>query len=85
MARYSLQFKRSVAKDLRSLPKKDVQRILKRIESLAEDPRPTGCEKLVDREVYRIRQGRYRILYEVVDDVLVILVIKVGSRDAVYR
>ena len=85
MARYSLQFKESVTKDLRTLPKKDVQRILKRIESLAEEPRPSGCEKLVDREFYRIRQGRYRVLYEILDDVLVVLVIKVGSRDAVYR
>jgi len=85
MARYSLQFKKSVTKDLRSLQKRDVQRILKRIESLAEDPRPTGCEKLVDREFYRIRQGRYRILYEILDDALIVLVIKVGSRDAVYR
>ena len=85
MARYSLQFKKSVAKDLRSLPKKDVQRILRRIESLAGDPRPVGCEKLVDREIYRIRQGRYRILYEIQDDVLIILVIKVASRDTVYR
>ena len=104
MARYSLQFKRSVTKDLRSLPTRnrtkrseayrkhrlieplpDVQRVLKRIESLVEDPRPTGCEKLVDREIYRVRQGRYRILYEILDDVLVVLVIKVGSRDTVYR
>jgi len=101
MARYSLQFKKSVAKDLRSLPRKDVQRILKRIESLAEDPRPprnrterseaSRKHRLIEplpvdsREVYRIRQGRYRILYEILDDVLVILVIKVGSRDAVYR
>jgi mRNA interferase RelE/StbE len=85
MARYSLQFKRSVTRDLRGLPKKDVRRILKRIESLAENPRPIGCEKLVEREIYRIRQGRYRVLYEILDDVLVVLVIKVGSRDAVYR
>ena len=85
MARYSLQFKKSVAKDLRSLPRKNVQRILRRIESLAEEPRPPGCEKLVDRGIYRIRQGRYRILYEIRDDVLVILVIKVGSRDTVCR
>ena len=81
MARYSLRFKKPVAKDLRNLPKKDVQRILKRIQSLAENPRPTGCEKLVDREFYRIRQGRYRVLYEIQDDVLVVLVIKVGLRD----
>jgi len=85
MARYSLQFKRLVIKDLRSLPKKDIQRILKRIKPLAENPRPIGCEKLVAREIYRIRQGRCRILYEILDDVLVVLVITVGSRDAVYR
>jgi len=85
MARYSLQFKASVAKDLRRLPRKDVQRILKRIDALAVDPRPSGCEKLVDREVYRIRQGRYRILYEIFDDVLIVLVIKVGSRETAYR
>ena len=85
MARYSLRFKTSVAKDLRNLPKKDVRRILKRIESLADDARPSGCEKLVDSEIYRLRQGRYRILYEIEDEVLVVLVIKVGGRDTVYR
>jgi len=85
MARYSLQFRKSVAKDLRNLPKKDVRRILKRIESLAEDPRPRGCEKITGREIYRVRQGHYRILYEIRDDVLAVLVIKIGSRDGVYR
>jgi len=85
MARYSLLFKKLVTKDLSSLPKKDVQRILKRIESLADDPRPAGCEKLVDREIYRIRQGCYRILYEIQDDVVIVLVVKVGARDRVYR
>jgi len=85
MARYSLRFKTSVAKDLRNLPKKDVRRILKRMESLADDARPSGCEKLVDSEIYRLRQGRYRILYEIEDEVLVVLVIKVGGRDTVYR
>jgi len=85
MARHSLHFKKSVAKDLPNLPKKDIQRILKRIESLADDPPLAGCEKLVDREIYRIRQGRYRILYEIQDDVLIVLVIKVGARDTVYR
>ena len=85
MARYSLRFKKSVPKDLRNLPKRDVGRILRRIEYLADDPRPRGCEKLSSREVYRVRQGRYRILYEIADDVLIVLVVKVGSRDTVYR
>ncbi len=81
MARYSLQFKRSVAKDLRNAPKKHVQWILQRIEHVADDSRPDGCEKLSSREVYRVRQGRARILYEIADKELSVFVIKVGPRD----
>ena len=75
MARYSLLFKKSVSKDLRSIPKQDVQRILKRIDMLVDDPRPSGSEKLSTQELYRIRQGRYRILYEIQDAVLIIVVV----------
>lgn len=85
MASYRLEFKKSVAKDLRAIPKQDVRRILKRIEALADDPRLPGCQKLCDREIYRVRQGIYRILYEIQDDVLLIIVIEVGSRGSVYR
>ena len=85
MASYRLEFKRSVAKDLRGLPKEDVRRILDRIEALGEDPRPPGCEKLSAAERYRIRQGTYRILYEIHDAHLVVLVVKVGHRSSVYR
>lgn len=67
MASYRLVFKRSVARDLRAIPNAEVTRILKRIESLAGDPRPLGCEKLSARECYRIRQGAYRIVYEIAD------------------
>jgi mRNA interferase RelE/StbE len=85
MASYSLLFKRSVAKDLRSIPKKDVQRILKRIEALSNEPRPRGCEKLADGERYRIRQGAYRILYEIHDEDLAIVVVKVAKRSNAYN
>ncbi len=85
MASYSLQVKTSVAKDLRSIPKKDVNRILKRIEGLMDDPRPHGAEKLTERDHYRIRVGNYRILYEIKDDLLIILVIKIAKRDQAYR
>ena len=85
MGRYSLQIKQSVAKDLRAIPKKDVRRILKRIESLQDDPRPRGCEKLTNQERYRVRQGRYRVLYEIQDDILVVCVIKVAARSQAYR
>jgi len=64
MARYRLLFKKSVAKDLRTIPKQDVQRILKRIEALTEEPRGIECEKLSGQQRYRVRQGRYRIIYE---------------------
>ena len=85
MANYRLVFKRSVAKDLRVLPKADVAAILQRIEALAGDPRPPGCEKLSAQERYRVRQGVYRILYEIEDQELVVTVVKVGHRREVYR
>lgn len=85
MARFEVRFKRSVAKDLRHIPKTDVQRILARIHALADDPRPPGAEKLSAQERYRVRQGIYRILYEIEDDRLLIMVVKVGHRRDVYR
>ena len=85
MASYELVFKRSVAKDLRELPKADVKRILQRIRSLADDPRPSGCEKLSGHERYRVRQGVYRIVYEIGDHVLIVLVVKIGHRRDVYE
>ena len=85
MARFELRFKPSVAKDLRGIPKTEVRRLLKRIEALGDDPRPTGCEKLTGRDLYRIRQGVYRIVYSVDDAAVVIEVIKVGHRREVYR
>ena len=85
MASYELVFKKSVAKDLRAFPKVDVKRILQRIRSLADDPRPPGCEKLSGQQRYRVRQGLYRIVYEIDDKVLIVLVVKVGHRRDVYR
>lgn len=85
MASYKLVFKKSVAKDLRAFPKTDVQRIIQRIQLLADDPRPPGCEKLSGLERYRVRQGVYRIVYEVEDAILTVLVVRVGHRRDVYR
>ncbi|MGH8154619.1 MAG: type II toxin-antitoxin system RelE family toxin [Rhodanobacteraceae bacterium] len=84
MARFEIVFRRSVAKDLRPIPNKDVTRILKCIERLRDDPRPPGAVKLSAQERYRIRQGVYRILYEIEDERLVV-VVKVGHRREVYR
>lgn len=65
MERYKLAFKKSVSKDLRSFPKKDVARILRCFDALSEDPRGQGSEKLSGQSRYRVRQGVYRIVYEV--------------------
>lgn len=85
MARYELRVRPSVAKDLRGIPKADVKRILARMQALRDDPRAPGCEKLGGAELYRVRQGVYRIVYEILDECIVVEVIRVGHRGEVYR
>ena len=85
MANYSLAFKKSVTKDLRNIPNKDVKRILACIESLRLNPRAKGCIKLSAQELYRKRQGLYRIVYEIQDSELIITVINVAHRRDVYK
>jgi mRNA interferase RelE/StbE len=85
MASYELLFRKSVAKDLRTIPKQDVKRILECFNVLANDPRPPGSQKLSAQERYRLRQGVYRIVYEIHDLKLIILVIKIAHRREVYR
>jgi len=85
MAKYKLSFKQSVAKDLRRIPNQDVKNILKRINALTQDPRPVGCEKLSGEERYRVRQGGFRIVYEIDDEIVTIIVVKVAHRRDVYR
>ena len=85
MASYSVRIKRSAAKELEAVPPKDRKRIVRRIENLAAEPRPPGCEKLSGEDKYRLRQGNYRILYEIVDRELIVAVVKIGNRRDVYR
>lgn len=85
MASFKVTLKKSVAKDLRRISNKEVARILKRIVALAVEPRPPGAEKLSGQERYRLRQGVYRIIYEIKDEDLVVVVVKVGHRGDVYR
>lgn len=85
MARFELHFKSSVAKDLRCIPNCDVRRILDRIDTLSDNPRPPGAVKLSGQERYRIRVGAYRVLYEVHDQAVIVVVVKVGHRRDVYR
>lgn len=86
MGSYRIFLKESAAKELEALPQKDRERTATRIASLARDPRPPGSEKLAGYEDrYRVRQGRYRILYSIADRELVVWIVKVGHRRDVYR
>ena len=85
MAKYSIVFRKSVTKDLKAIPKKDQVRILQRIAQLAEDPRPPACKRLSGQQRYRIRQGIYRVLYEIEDKQLIVTVVKAGNRRDVYK
>ena len=84
MARYEILLKKSVEKDFKNIPKPDLQRIIRIIGTLADNPRPTGCEKLTDQDRYRVRQGRYRIIYSIQDNELTVWVVKVAHRKDVY-
>lgn len=85
MAAYKVYFRESVEKDFAAAPKKDLIKILRRIDALSRNPRPSGCEKLTGQERYRVRQGRYRIVYSVQDEALTVWIVKVGHRKDVYR
>jgi mRNA interferase RelE/StbE len=85
MAKYKITFKKSVAKDLRAIPSTDVKRILRKIDTLADNPRGDGCIQLSTQERYRVRQGLYRIVYEIRDEMLIVQVVKVAHRSTVYR
>lgn len=85
MASYSLLVKPSAVKELQSLPIKDRRRVVRRMQALADDPRPQGCEKLAGVELYRVRQGDYRVLYEVSDALKNVTIVKIGNRRDVYR
>jgi mRNA interferase RelE/StbE len=86
VAKYSLEIKRSASKEIERLPtKKDRRLVVDRILGLAEDPRPPGSEKLAGEDRCRVRQGLYRIVYEIDDTSRVVRIVKVGHRREVYR
>ncbi len=87
MARYSVEIRTSAIKELEAVvPKRERQRISRKIAALADEPRPRGCEKLsAQGDRYRVRQGRYRIVYSVDDSASLVDVVKIGHRKEVYR
>lgn len=85
MVLYNVQILPSVIrKDFKGLPKKDVLKIMERIESLGDNPRPIWAKKLSGREEYRGRQGNYRILYVIEESIKIVQITKVGHRRNVY-
>ena len=84
MESFRIVIKKSAAKEIERIEKKDRIRIIEKIRSLASDSRQFGSKKLSGQEKYRIRQGNYRILYQVIDDELIINVVKVGHRRDIY-
>ena len=85
MESYRIVIKKSAAKELEKIVKKDRIRIVEKIQALAKDPRPAGSKKLSGQEKYRLRQGDYRILYQIFEDELIVSVVKVGNRGNVYK
>lgn len=92
MAKYKILIKESAVKELENIPKKDLKRIIKRIQSLAQNPRPHGSQKLSTQDryrirqgEYRIRQGEYRIIYSIQEKEFTVHIYKVGHRREIYR
>ena len=83
---YAIEFAPSARRELRKLPREAQLKLNKRIDSLCLDPRPRGSKKLKGGdELWRVRVGDYRVVYEVRDKVLVVLVVRVAHRREVYR
>ena len=86
MASYRIEWKKSARKELKRLDRPIIPRILKLVETLAEDPHPPGSCKIIGaRNTFRIRSGDYRIVYSIHEEVLIVQIIRVGHRKEVYR
>jgi mRNA interferase RelE/StbE len=85
MDSYSVRVLASSEKELHAVPKTDLKRIAAKLQALASNPRPHGCEKLSGEERYRLRQGDWRLVYSIDDDARRVVVVKVGHRREIYR
>lgn len=85
MGSYNVEFSANVRKDFRKIPQADAERILRKIRDLAATPRPPGSKKLKGEELFRIRVGAYRVVYEIEDERLVVFIVRVKHRKEVYR
>jgi len=84
MGKYKLKVKKSAEKELGEIPKRDLLKIINKIQSLSDDPHPEGSIKLSNQEKYRLHVGNYRVLYKVEDNILTIFIVKIGHRKDIY-
>lgn len=82
---FSIEIRKKAAKALSKLPPNDQKRIVKKIKSLETNPTPTASRQLVGRPGFRLRIGDYRVIYEIFEDRLIILVLDLGHRKDIYR
>lgn len=85
MEKYKILFKKSAIKELNPIPKVDLQRIIQKIKNLENNPQPTGSRKLSKYNLFRIRQGNYRIVYLINEKKLELEIFKVGHRREIYK
>ena len=85
MAKYNIEIKKSAVKEIKNIPSPYLTKIVDKISLLSDNPRPDGCTKLLSEEKYRVRIGKYRILYEIKDDLKSVIIYKVSHRKNVYR
>jgi mRNA interferase RelE/StbE len=82
---YQIEAQPALVKQMKGIPAHEQTRILTRIDALATDPRPTGCEKLTDVEGWRIRIGDYRVTYLINDSQRIVVITRIGQRGSIYR
>lgn len=82
---YKVNILHKAQKQLAKIPASDYKKIKQAILDLAHDPRPQGAKKLKGRPSWRIRQGDYRVIYEIQDNQLIVIVLDVGNRKDIYR
>jgi len=85
MGNYRIRIKKSAGKELERIDPLFRRRIIERIQKLSEDPRPKGSKRLSGDDKYRIRQGDYRILYQIFDDTITVIVVRIAHRRDAYR
>lgn len=85
MESYKILIKKSAAAELAEIPRKDLEKIVRRVRNLEQNPRPSGCRKLSGKDRYRLRQGDYRIVYAVDDSRRIVEVYKIGNKREIYR